>query len=164
MSEIMQRERQPEFYFWIHSLIRKYVEITLDIILIGLVFVTFVFIGKTIYNLAENIYSEKTDIAFIISEIMFVFILIEVVRLLIIYLQYHRVAIDTMVEISIVSILRELILNGVLHTRPVVVLATSVLIIVLMLLLRVGGIRYRLPDTYPEYRPFFKKSHRSLGR
>ncbi|HHN64741.1 MAG TPA: hypothetical protein ENK09_05215 [Nitrospirae bacterium] len=149
-----EKTRQAEFYFWIHSLVRKYVEITLDVILIGLVLVTFVFIGKTIYNLAENIYNE-TDIAFIISEIMFVFILIEVVRLLIIYLQYHRVAIDTMVEISIVSVLRELILNGVLHTRPVVLLATSALIVVLMLLLRIGGIRYPVPETYPEYRPFF---------
>ncbi len=160
MEEETQK-RQIEFYFWIHSFFRKYVEITLDIILIGLVLVTFVFIGKTIYALGVSIYT-KIDIAYIISEIMFIFILIEVVRLLIIYLEFHRVAIDTMVEISIVSVLRELILNGVLHTKPIVLASASLLILVLMLLLRVGNIRYQVPDAYPKYKPFFRRKNKEV--
>jgi uncharacterized membrane protein (DUF373 family) len=155
-------KRKVEFYFWIHEFFRKYVEIIMDIILVGLVFVTFVFIGKTIYNLGLSLY-EKIDIAYVISEIMFIFILIEVVRLLIIYLEFHRVAIDTMVEISIVSVLRELILNGILHIKPIVLVSASLLILVLMLLLRAGNIRYTGPEIFTEYRPFFTKKNRKRG-
>jgi uncharacterized membrane protein (DUF373 family) len=94
---------------------------------------------------------------------MFIFILIEVVRLLIIYLEFHRVAIDTMVEISIVSVLRELILNGILHIKPIVLVSASLLILVLMLLLRAGNIRYTGPEIFTEYRPFFTKKNRKRG-
>lgn len=84
---------------------------------------------------------------------MFIFILIETVRLLIIYLEYHRVAIDTMVEIAIVSILRELILKGILHVDPIVLASASLFIVVLGLLLRFGGLRQE-KELFSVYKPF----------
>ncbi len=131
----------------------------MDLILVGLLAVAFIFIIKTIYNLGVSLLGEP-KISYVISEIMFIFILIEVVRLLILYLQFHRVAIDTMVEIAIVSVLREVILNGVLHTEPIVLGAASLLILVLMLLLRHGNLRYTGPELYTEYRPFFGKGQK----
>ncbi len=134
--------KEPEIYFWIHKVFRKYVEIVMDVILVGLVIVTFVFITKTIYFLGISLYKE-TNIAYTISEIMFIFILIEVVRLLIIYLQFHKVATDTMVEIAIVSALRELILRGILEVQPIILVATSIFLIVLGLILKFSGIKER---------------------
>ncbi len=134
--------KEPELYFWIHKVFRKYVEIIMDIILVGLIVVTFIFIGKTIYFLGISLYKE-TNIAYTISEIMFIFILIEVVRLLILYLQFHKVATDTMVEIAIVSALRELILRGILEVQPIILAATSLFLIVLGFILKFIGIKER---------------------
>ncbi len=134
--------KEPELYFWIHKVFRKYVEIIMDIILVGLIVVTFIFIGKTIYFLGISLYKE-TNIAYTISEIMFIFILIEVVRLLILYLQFRKVATDTMVEIAIVSALRELILRGILEVQPIILAATSLFLIVLGFILKFIGIKER---------------------
>lgn len=65
----IERNREPqkevEYYFWIHSAFKKYVEVIFDFILIGLVIVSFILIGKTIYLLGMSIY-ETTNISFII--------------------------------------------------------------------------------------------------
>jgi len=150
--------KRVEFYFWVHHALRKYVEVTLDLILAVLVFVTFVFIARTIYTLGSYLVgSAAIDIAFVVSEVMFVFILIEVVRILIIYLEYHRVAIDTMVEIAIVAVLREVILNGVTHLEPVVLGAVTLFLGILGVLLRFGGLRYTGPEIVSQPRPFFAR-------
>lgn len=52
----------------------------------------------------------------ITADILFILILVELFRLLIIYLQEQRVSIGVSVEIAIVSVLREVIVNGVLET------------------------------------------------
>ncbi len=52
----------------------------------------------------------------ITADILFILILVELFRLLIIYLQEQRVSIGVSVEIAIVSVLREVIVNGVLAT------------------------------------------------
>jgi hypothetical protein len=76
-------KKEIEFYFWIHSAFRRYVKVIMDIILMGLVFVSFILFIKTIYLMGISLYNE-TNIAHVISEIIFIFILAETVRLLII--------------------------------------------------------------------------------
>jgi uncharacterized membrane protein (DUF373 family) len=49
------------------------------------------------------------------SDILFILILVELFRLLIIYLQEQRISVGVAVEVSIVSALREVILRGVLE-------------------------------------------------
>jgi len=51
----------------------------------------------------------------ITSDILFILILVELFRLLIIYLQEQRISIGATVEVSIVSALREVILQGALE-------------------------------------------------
>ena len=81
----------------------------------------------------------------ITADILFILILVELFRLLIIYLQEQRVSIGVSVEIAIVSVLREVIVNGVLETawqQMLVVclfLATSALLLV---------VRVWLPPTF----------------
>jgi uncharacterized membrane protein (DUF373 family) len=154
-KQSIKSKKEIEFYFWIHSVFRRYVEVIMDIILMGLVLVSFILITKTIYLLSVSLYNE-TNIAYVITEIMFIFILVETVRLLIIYLEFHRVALDSMVEIAIVSVIREIILKGFLHIEPIMITVASLFLIVLGLLLRFGGIKPE-DEIYSQYKPFLPK-------
>jgi uncharacterized membrane protein (DUF373 family) len=79
------------------------------------------------------------------SDILFLLILVELFRLLIIYLQEQRVSIGVAVEVAIVSVLREVIVRGVLETNYSQVLATCAFLLVLGALLVV---RVWLPPTF----------------
>lgn len=156
--------KQNPFYFWVHSAFRKYIEVTMDLILVLVVGVTFIFILKTIYLLTITIYHD-TNIPHVISEFLFIFILIEVMRILIIYIELHRVSVDIMVELAIVALLREIMLKGAVDLDTVKILGISLLIVVLGLLLKFGDIRTRDKEEAPPYEPFFKPkmiSHKAL--
>jgi uncharacterized membrane protein (DUF373 family) len=58
----------------------------------------------------------KPQFQAITADIIFILILVELFRLLIIDLQEQRVSIGVSVEIAIVSVLREVIVSGVLET------------------------------------------------
>lgn len=146
--------KEVEFYFWIHRAFRRYVEFTMDMILVGLILVSFILIVKTIYLLGLSVYN-KTNIAHVISEIMFIFILTDTVRLLIVYLESHRVALDVMVEIAIVVVIREIILTGFLHIQPIMIVVASIFIISLGALLKFGGIRPSGEEVFSVHKPFF---------
>lgn len=147
--------KRIEFYFWIHSVFRKYIEVTMDLILVGLVFVTFIFVVKSIYLLAIAVYRE-TNISLVIAELLFIFILVEVIRILVIYIELHHISVDIMVELAIVAILREIILKGAIEIETVKIVGLSLLIVVLGLLLRFSGIRKQTGDVVSIYKPFFK--------
>lgn len=57
---------------------------------------------------------ELRDFQEITADILFILILVELFRLLIIYLKEQRISVGTAVEVSLVSVLREVILQGVL--------------------------------------------------
>jgi uncharacterized membrane protein (DUF373 family) len=86
----------------------------------------------------------------ITADILFILILVELFRLLIIYLQEQRVSIGVSVEIAIVSVLREVIVKGVLETdwqqifALCLFLATSALLMV---------VRVWLPPTFEGVNP-----------
>ena len=79
------------------------------------------------------------------ADILFLLILVELFRLLIIYLQERRVSIGVAVEVSIVSVLREIIVKGILETPWSQILATCSFLLVLAVLLLV---RVWLPPTF----------------
>jgi len=81
----------------------------------------------------------------ITADILFILILVELFRLLIIYLQEQRVSIGVSVEIAIVSVLREVIVNGVLDTEWQQILAVCVFLATAALLMVV---RVWLPPTF----------------
>jgi uncharacterized membrane protein (DUF373 family) len=74
------------------------------------------------------------------SDILFILILVELFRLLIIYLKEQRISVATAVEVSLVSALREVILQGVLDIPVDRLLSICVFLSVLggLLLLRVS--------------------------
>jgi uncharacterized membrane protein (DUF373 family) len=81
------------------------------------------------------------DFSLVIGDILFILVLLELFRLLLIYLEEHRVSVETMVEVGIVSTLREIILRGALHIAWEQLLVICAFITTLGLLLRYAGIR-----------------------
>jgi uncharacterized membrane protein (DUF373 family) len=85
------------------------------------------------------------DFPAVTADILFLLILVELFRLLIIYLQEQRISIGVAVEVSIVSILREVIVRGVLEAPSNQILSACAFLLVLGLLL---VIRVWLPPTF----------------
>jgi uncharacterized membrane protein (DUF373 family) len=83
-----------------------------------------------------------TDFSAVIADILFILVLIELFRLLLIYLEEHRIAVSTMVEVGIVATLREVILTGALQVDWRQMLVVCAFIITLSLVLRYAGVRH----------------------
>ncbi len=112
-----------------------------------------------VLQLKEIFLSLVTTLHFhdITADILFILILVELFRLLIIYLQEQRVSIGVSVEVTIVSVLREVIVKGLLEVEWKQVMATCAFLIALALLLVV---RVWLPPTFEGVDPQQKSSRR----
>jgi uncharacterized membrane protein (DUF373 family) len=90
-----------------------------------------------------------TDFSLVIADILFILVLIELFRLLIIYLEEHRISVATMVEVGIVATLREVILTGVMQVDWRQMLVLSAFLLTLAVVLRYSGVRDINADTEP---------------
>lgn len=135
-------------------------ELVQDMIVISLCIGLFSFM---VMQLREMFLSLLPPLDFpqVTADILFLLILVEMFRLLIIYLQEHRVSIGVAVEVSIVSVLREIIVRGVLETPCVQVLATCAFLLVLGALLVV---RVWIPPTFDGIDPEQQVSRRHRMR
>jgi uncharacterized membrane protein (DUF373 family) len=148
------------WYRWLNSNhVIRLLETVQDFIVICLCVGLFSFM---VLQLREMVLSLLPPLEFqiVTSDILFLLILVELFRLLIIYLQEHRVSIGVAVEVSIVSVLREIIVRGVLETPWVQVLVACVFLLVLGTLLIV---RVWLPPTFDGIDPeqLVSERHRS---
>ena len=123
-----------------HNTVRKYLELTQDLIVFGLCLMLFTAMGVKLFHLGQSMF-RGTDFSLVVGDILFILVLLEVFRLLLIYLEEHRISIATMVEVGIVSTLREVILRGALHIDWQVLLVVSVFLLTLGMILRYAGIR-----------------------
>jgi uncharacterized membrane protein (DUF373 family) len=143
----MQKAMNPttDRYNWIkrHYIVRA-LEAVQDLIVISLCIGLFSFM---VIQLREMVLSllPPLDFTAVTADILFLLILVELFRLLIIYLQEQRVSIGVAVEVSIVSILREVIVRGVLETPWTQIAASCAFLLVLGALL---VIRVWLPPTF----------------
>lgn len=73
--------------------------------------------GAMLIRLGEMYISLTNPLSFkvITSDILFILILVELFRLLIVYLKEQQISVGAAVEVSLVSTLREVILQGVLE-------------------------------------------------
>ena len=124
-----------------HPIPRKYLELTQDVIVFGLIVMLFVGMGIKLFHLGRLMLG-GADFSLVLADILFMLVLLELFRLLIIYLEEHHVSVATMVEVGIVSTVREVILRGALHIEWQQLLVICALIITLGILLRYAGIRY----------------------
>ncbi len=145
------------WYTWLsRGKIVRLLETVQDFIVISLCIGLFSFM---VMQLREMVLSMLPPLDFpdVTSDILFLLILVELFRLLIIYLQEHRVSIGVAVEVSIVSVLREIIVRGILETPWTQVLAACSFLLVLGALL---VIRVWIPPTFDGIDPEQQVSRR----
>ena len=125
----------------VHRLARRFLEPVQDLLVLAIGVALFGLMARTLVRLYQEIFVPALDFRVVISEVLFMLVMVEVVRLLIVYLEEHRVAVDFMVELGIVATLREVVLRGVIELGWAQVLALSVFLLALGSLLRFGGLR-----------------------
>lgn len=125
-----------------HPTLRKYLELVQDMIVLCLCAALFIAMLVKLFHLGQSLL-RGTDFSEVIADILFILVLIELYRLLIIYLQEHRISVSTMVEVGIVSTLREVILKGALQIDWRQMLVLCAFILTLGLVLRYAGLRIK---------------------
>jgi uncharacterized membrane protein (DUF373 family) len=159
----MQNSNNPSsnWYIWFNkSWIVRALETIQDLIVVSLCIGLF---SVMVIQLRAMFISLLPPLNFkaVTSDILFLLILVELFRLLIIYLQEQRVSIGVAVEVSIVSALREVIVRGVLETPWNQILSTCAFLLVMGALLIV---RVWIPPTFsgidPERRLYKNKSQK----
>jgi|SRR5882672_3352796 len=126
--------------------LRKYLESVQDLIVPGLCAALFIAMLIKLFHLGKSLLS-GTDFSAVIADILFILVLIELFRLLIIYLEEHLVSVATMVEVGIVATLREVILKGAMQVDWRQMLVLSAFLLTLGVLLRYAGVRIVRPPT-----------------
>ncbi|HZE68339.1 MAG TPA: phosphate-starvation-inducible PsiE family protein [Pyrinomonadaceae bacterium] len=128
--------------------LRKYLEFVQDIIVLCLCASLFLAMAIKLFHLGRALVA-GTDFSAVISDILFVLVLIELFRLLVIYLELHRISVSTMVEVGIVATLREVILTGAMQVEWRQMLVLCAFILTLGLVLRYAGVRCEeTPENY----------------
>lgn len=112
-------------------------ELAQDAVIVATVAVLYVLMGRQVLAMWSHV-RLGLELRAILTDMLFLLILVEVFRLLMHYLIERRVAVGTMVEIGIISVLREVILIGPLEIPWTQLLAISVLLVTLGVLLRFG--------------------------
>jgi uncharacterized membrane protein (DUF373 family) len=156
MDKLLKNSSTP-WYKWLNSSgVIQILEFIQDLIIISLCIGLFSFMA---IQLREMFISLLPPLNFtqVTADILFLLILVELFRLLIIYLQERRVSIGVAVEVSIVSVLREIIVKGILETPWSQVLATCCFLLVLAVLLLA---RVWLPPTFEGVDPEQQLSQR----
>jgi uncharacterized membrane protein (DUF373 family) len=123
-----------------HPTPRKYLELTQDVIVFCLCALLLVTMGIKLFHLGRLLI-DGTDFSLVVGDILFILVLVELFRLLLIYLEEHRVSVATMVEVGIVATLREVILIGALHIEWQRLLVVCAFIMTLVIVLRHAGVR-----------------------
>jgi len=125
----------------VHRLARRFLEPAQDLLVLCIGLTLFGLMVRTLWWLIHEIFKPVLDFREVIAEVLFMLVMVEVVRLVIIYLEQHRVAVDFMVELGIVATLREIVLRGVTELSWQQVAALTVFLLALGSLLRFGDLR-----------------------
>ncbi|WP_088242563.1 phosphate-starvation-inducible PsiE family protein [Calothrix rhizosoleniae] len=75
--------------------------------------------------------SQSSDYQQVTAKILFILILVELFRLLMVYLQEHSISVGVAVEVTIVSVLREVIVHGALDISWIKVASICGLLLIL---------------------------------
>ena len=85
-----------------------------------------------------------------ISDMLFLLILVELFRLMMVYLEGHHISIGVAVEVTLVSVLREVIVEGIIHMTEAQILGVCAFIISVSLLLYVEAVVKAKNAEHPE--------------
>lgn len=79
--------------------------------------------------------TQTLDYKLVTAKILFILILVELFRLLMVYLQEHSIAVGVAVEVTIVSVLREVVVHGALEISSIKAASICGLLLILGALL-----------------------------
>lgn len=136
----MNKRQKSRFMFWgrwgdRHGIVSQ-MEAFQDLIVIFLCLGLFCVMVIQLFGLFSSLI-HSVEFQKVTAHILFLLILVELFRLLMIYLQEHSVSVGVAVEVTIVSVLREVIVHGVLEVSWTQILAISGLLFILGALLMV---------------------------
>ena len=95
----------------VHHGLSRYLEWAQDAIVASLAIVLLIVMGEALWTLAHLAVLEGREPRVVLPQVLLLLILIELFRTLLFYLREHRVSVGLMIEIAIVSVLRELLIN-----------------------------------------------------
>jgi uncharacterized membrane protein (DUF373 family) len=118
MKKHMRKRFKSQFLFcdrWLdrHMIVRN-MEAFQDLIVIFLCLGLFAVMLMQLWGIFTTM-SHSLDFKQVTAKILFVLILVELFRLLMVYLQEHSISVGVAVEVAIVSVLREVVVYGALE-------------------------------------------------
>lgn len=140
-ERLENRAQPPVPYTGVHHLVRRFLEPVQDMIVVLLVVALFGVMIRALVAIVSDVVAPALVFRDVISQALFVLVLIEVERLLFIYLRDHHVSVDVMVEATIVGALREVLLLIAVGVEPQRLLALTVFVVALAVILRLGDLR-----------------------
>jgi uncharacterized membrane protein (DUF373 family) len=120
----------PVVHTNVHAALSRYFEWAQDAIAASLALVVLVITVQGLINLFHLAMIELQPPNVVLPQIMLLLILVELFRTLLYYLREHRVAVGLMIEVAIVSLLRELLIKPPI-AAALDALAFSVLLVAL---------------------------------
>ena len=112
------------------EVVQDFIVISLGVWLLGAMLILLI-------EVFHSLFAPPLEFESVTSDILFLLILAELFRLLVVYLQEHRISVEVAVEVTIVSALREIIVEGVLEIHPEQILAVCAFLLVMGALLLV---------------------------
>lgn len=130
----MQKRFKSRFLFcdrWLdrHAIVRN-MEAFQDLIVIVLCLSLFAVMLIQVWGIFIAI-TQSIDYKQVTAKMLFVLILVELFRLLMVYLQEHSIAVGVAVEVAIVSVLREVVVHGALEISGIQTAAICGLLFIL---------------------------------
>lgn len=125
----------------LHRLSQRVLEPCQDVLMLALGLLLFGLMVRTGYVLFEQLSAPVLEFRLVISEVLFILVMVEMLRLVMTYIHEHRVAVDFMVELGIVATLREIVLLGIVELDWKEIASLSVFLLALGALLRFGDLR-----------------------
>jgi uncharacterized membrane protein (DUF373 family) len=103
--------RAPIAHANVHEALSRYFEWAQDAVAASLAILLLVVMAQGLWTLARLAIFEGREPRVVLPQIVLLFIFVELYRTLLFYLREHRVSVGLMIEVAIVSILRELLIN-----------------------------------------------------
>ncbi len=133
-----QKRLKSQFLFgdrWFdrHAIVRN-MEAFQDLIVIVLCLTLFAVMLIQLWGIFTTL-TQTLDYKHVTSKMLFILILVELFRLLMVYLQEHSISVGVAVEVTIVSVLREVVVHGALEISWMQTIAMCGLLFILGTLL-----------------------------
>ena len=145
----------PAEHVHVHVGIARYLEWAQDAIVAALALILLVVMVQALLTLGRVALFEGLGSRVVLPQILLLLILVELFRTLLFYLREHRVSVGLMIEVAIVSVLRELLINPpgteLFNAMGMAVLLLS--LCALMIADRLTDVRNRRQEAVPDPDP-----------